>query len=74
MEQLLLSTREKEREKEGDEVRQAVERAREEWRQTLALESRQSVEKALLSARQQWQARSLLSLPERVGSNVTPAP
>ena len=46
-----------ERVREGDEVRQAVEKAREEWRQTLAQESRQSVEKALCSARQQWQAR-----------------
>ena len=37
--------------------REAVERAREEWRQTLAQESRDSVERALAAARQQWQAR-----------------
>ena len=63
--QLLEEVREKEREKERERERavlQAVERAREGWRETLTHESRESVEKALRSARQQWQARSHLPL------------
>lgn len=39
-------------------IKDAVEKARDEWRQSLAHESRQCVEKALTTAKQQWQERS----------------
>ena len=61
-EQLVQRAVGREREQQGVEVRAAVERAREEWRESLAQESRVSVEKALMSARQQWQTRYTGSL------------
>lgn len=40
----------------------AVENAREEWREAVVMETRQSVEKAIFSTRQQWQSRYYLMI------------